>query len=242
MVELLTMYLGRNPLLVVDLGCGTGLSSFIWKDTADQIIGVEPNDDMRGQALETLCQSIDVDHISLVKGYSNQLEIKSAVVDVVTCSQSFHWMEPVSTLDEVSRVLRDGGIFAAYDCDWPPSVSWEIEEQYIRLMNMVENLILQRATKETMVKKWSKDEHLKNIRDSKAFRFTKEIVFHSKEECDAERYVGLALSQGGLQTILKSGYMDLNANIELFRKAAQDHFGGRTLDIVFSYRMRLGIK
>ena len=30
-------------------------------------------------------------------------------------------MEPVSTLAEVSRILRPGGVFAAIDCDWPPS-------------------------------------------------------------------------------------------------------------------------
>ena len=31
-VALLTGYLERKPSLVVDLGCGTGLSSFAWKD------------------------------------------------------------------------------------------------------------------------------------------------------------------------------------------------------------------
>ncbi|MBV8225541.1 MAG: hypothetical protein JO232_10170 [Verrucomicrobia bacterium] len=39
---------------------------------------------------------------------------------MITASQSFHWMEPVSTLHEVARILRAGGVFAAYDCDWPP--------------------------------------------------------------------------------------------------------------------------
>jgi len=36
--------------------------------------------------------------------------------------QAMHWMEPVSTLAEVARLLRPGGAFAAIDCDWPPSV------------------------------------------------------------------------------------------------------------------------
>ncbi len=241
-VEVLTTYLGRNPSIVVDLGCGTGLSSFIWKDYADQIIGVEPNDDMRGKAQETLSQLNGANHISFVRGYSNQLEIGSATVDLLTCSQSFHWMEPDSTLKEVSRILREGGIFAAYDCDWPPTVNWKIEDQYVQLMDKVDLLIRQQARKETMVKKWPKDEHLKNMRDSKVFRFTKEIMFHSREVCDAKRYVGLALSQGGLQTVLKSGWTDLNENIELFKKTVEEHFGRQTLDIVFSYRMRLGIK
>lgn len=36
--------------LVVDLGCGTGLSTLLWADTAERVIGIEPNDDMRMQA------------------------------------------------------------------------------------------------------------------------------------------------------------------------------------------------
>src|SRR5436190_790371 len=31
-------------------------------------------------------------------------------------------MEPAATFAEVARLLRPGGVFAAVDCDWPPSV------------------------------------------------------------------------------------------------------------------------
>jgi SAM-dependent methyltransferase len=47
-----------------------------------------------------------------------------ALVDaLVTCSQSLHWMEPEPTFAEVARILRRGGVFAAYDYDWPTSSS-----------------------------------------------------------------------------------------------------------------------
>ena len=32
---------------VIDLGCGTGLSIFIWSAVADQVIGIEPNGELR---------------------------------------------------------------------------------------------------------------------------------------------------------------------------------------------------
>lgn len=32
-----------------------------------------------------------------------------------TVAQALHWMEPASTLAEVARILRPGGVFAAYD-------------------------------------------------------------------------------------------------------------------------------
>jgi ubiquinone/menaquinone biosynthesis C-methylase UbiE len=112
-IEILLKYLGQKPAIVVDLGCGTGLSSYVWKGFADRIIGVELNDDMRKKALEKLERCKDAGHISFMKGYSNQLELEIGTIDIITCSQSFHWMDPFSTLKEVSRVLKTDGIFAA---------------------------------------------------------------------------------------------------------------------------------
>ncbi|GJM69351.1 hypothetical protein HMSSN036_15670 [Paenibacillus macerans] len=48
------MYLGRAPEYVADVGCGTGLSTMIWLKHAERVIGIEPNDDMRGVALSRL--------------------------------------------------------------------------------------------------------------------------------------------------------------------------------------------
>ncbi len=36
----------RRPGTVVDLGCGTGLSTFLWARIADRVIGVDPSADM----------------------------------------------------------------------------------------------------------------------------------------------------------------------------------------------------
>ena len=49
--EILTCLAGETrPKLVVDLGSGTGLSTHIWAGRADEVIGVEPDPDMRRQA------------------------------------------------------------------------------------------------------------------------------------------------------------------------------------------------
>ena len=256
-VDILTEYLDARPSLVIDIGCGTGLSSFIWRDHADRIVGVEPSPDMIRKAQDKLRRLDRNDgedlpdgsdradariNLSFVQGYSNRLDFAAGAADIVTCSQSFHWMEPSSTLQEAGRVLRKGGVFAAYDCDWPPTVHWEIEQQYISLLDRVDAITAALPPERDAVRKWRKEEHLANMIASNAFQFTKEIVFHDTQPCDAQRYVGLALSQGGLQAIHKVDPMLLDGDIAAFRDRVEAHFRGRTLDVIFSYRMRVGVK
>lgn len=51
--DILSQLAGGRPRVVLDLGCGTGLSTRIWYGYADEVIGVDPNEDMRKQAEET---------------------------------------------------------------------------------------------------------------------------------------------------------------------------------------------
>ncbi|GIO92975.1 class I SAM-dependent methyltransferase [Paenibacillus lactis] len=249
-VTLLTGYLSRRPSLVVDLGCGTGLSSFVWKDAADRIIGVEPNDDMRGKALaklQSLTEQGADGHaqsgaITFVSGYSNQLALPDWAADIITCSQSFHWMEPASTLKEAARVLREEGVFAAYDCDWPPSLTWRIEHAYHELIRLADDIIDRRVNPEDQAYKGDKNEHLKHIRESGLFRFSKEIVFHHVEPFTADRYTGLAVSQGAIQTVFKLNQPELHEKIASFQAMVKEYFQERTLPLMLSYRMRIGIK
>ncbi|KAF6562097.1 class I SAM-dependent methyltransferase [Paenibacillus sp. EKM202P] len=243
-VEIISRYLDRNVALVADIGCGTGLSTFIWKDTARRIVGIEPNPDMRGIAQRKLerAGTTMTGTISFESGFSNNLPFEDGTVDVITCSQSFHWMDPESTLQEAGRVLAQGGVFAAFDCDWPPVLQWQIEQAYTELITKADTVLEQEAPVEQQAHKWSKDQHLANLHHSGQFRYIREIVFHNREQCDAARYTGLALSQGGIQSLFKLGNRTLDDDIARFVKLVENHFEGRTLDILFSYRMRIGIK
>ncbi|WP_179281084.1 class I SAM-dependent methyltransferase [Paenibacillus sp. XY044] len=240
--SLLSGYLQHRPELVLDLGCGTGLSTLIWKEHADQVIGIEPNDDMRSVAEFKLERLNDSAHVRFISGYSNQLAVGSETADMITCSQSFHWMEPSSTLLEAARVLKPGGIFAAYDCDWPPTLHWQVEQAYEEVINRADDIIRKLLSQEKRAVKRDKEKHLASIQDSGHFRFTKEIVFHHAENCDAERYFGIAMSQGGVQTVLRLNSNELDEDIERFKRIVDDFFQGKTLQVLFSYRMRLGVK
>lgn len=116
--DLITRYAGGRPDLVVDLGSGTGLSSR-WAGTwAAAVVGVEPNTDMRRRAASVPSEA----NIRYVAGFSGATELPDQSADVVLAVQALHWMEPESTFVEVARLLRPSGVFAAIDCDWPPSV------------------------------------------------------------------------------------------------------------------------
>ncbi len=248
LLSLLSDYIGGRPQLVADIGCGTGLSSFIWQSRADRVIGVEPNDDMRSVAerkRERLADSTGT-RFDFVSGYSNSLPfLASGSVDLVTCSQSFHWMEPASTLAEAARVLRSGGVFAAYDCDWPPVVgSWELETAYLRVSELSDAVISREITPQQAADKRDKEQHLSHIRTCGHFRYSSELILHHSQPIDADRYVGLALSQGSYRTVRKlGGSPQVDEAVREFRELAEHVFqSSRSREVRFGYRVRFGVK
>jgi SAM-dependent methyltransferase len=118
LVDVINGYLGNDAALVVDLGSGTGLSTRWAATWSTKVIGVEPSDDMRERAAAISQHQ----NLRYQGGYSHQSGLPDACADVVLAVQALHWMEPVSTFTEVARLLRPAGVFAAIDCDWPPSV------------------------------------------------------------------------------------------------------------------------
>jgi ubiquinone/menaquinone biosynthesis C-methylase UbiE len=116
LLDLLTQLIHLpHPALVVDLGSGTGLSTAIWGERAQQVIGIEPNADMRKEAVHKVEDHPYAAHIEYREGVAHQTGLPDGCADIVTAAQSFHWMEPTVTLAEIARILRPGGLFAAYD-------------------------------------------------------------------------------------------------------------------------------
>ena len=236
-IGLIKMYLGKTPCRVVDMGCGTGLSTLVWAGHCTEVIGVEPSADMLAVARRKQAPGI-----SFVQAFSHDTGIEPASADTVVCSQSFHWMEPVSTLSEVSRILAPGGVFATVDCDWPPVCGTEAELSYSHLFDAVSRAEAETPALRDASTKWSKDDHLKNIRQSGHFRYARELVFSNTEPCTAERLIALALSQGGLQSVLKSLPGRIQPEIDCFRETVATIYGAEPFHVDFGYRMRIGIK
>ncbi len=230
-----------RPSLVVDLGSGTGLSTLLWGERAQRVIGIEPNADMRAQAMRKLEHHPRAASIEFREGVSSHTGLPDSSADIVTCSQSFHWMEPVSTLAEIGRILRPGGLFAAYDYDWPPALSWELEQVYREVDERFEALERERDLAQNL-QKWSKSDHLARMRESGHFRFTRELLLHHVEQGDARRFIGLLMTgayshQFKLKTITEQAI-----DFDRLRQAAYQYIGSEPIPWYFSYRVRIGVK
>lgn len=226
---------------VVDLGCGSGLSMMMWVGKTRSIIGVEPSQDMRREA-ERRCSSLfHPDAVEWTSKEADATQIAPPSVDIVTASQSFHWMNPETTLPEVGRILRPGGVFAAIDCDWPPSVSPELELAYNECVAKA-NDPKYADVRLARVKSWPKHQHLENIRRSGCFRIGRESTFHKIELGNAERLVGLARSQGSVAALLKAGVSEEEIGLIELIRTGQRVLGDRQIPWFWSYRVRIGVK
>ena len=117
LLELVPPLLGEGRIrLVVDLGSGTGRSTRLWAGVADEAIGVEPSAEMRRHAAEVTTEP----NVRYVEGSGAHTGIPDASADLVTASQSIHWMDPEPTFTEIARILRPGGVLCAYEIFPPP--------------------------------------------------------------------------------------------------------------------------
>jgi hypothetical protein len=76
---------------------------------------------------------------------------------------------------------------------------------------------------------------------SHRFRFTREFCVHHVDEGSADRLVGLALSQGSVQTLLKSMPDVIMPAVAELRATAEGLLGERREKWTWTSRVRVGI-
>jgi len=99
--------LGRRSRLV-DVGCGTGISSRLFAARGFAVIGIEPNDEMRARAAaEPIVAALHVPQYR--KGTAEATGLPDGFADAVLAAQAFHWFKADAALREFHRILRPGG-------------------------------------------------------------------------------------------------------------------------------------
>ena len=97
-----------------DVGAGTGIWTRILAARGlNSVIAVEPNDDMRGQGVETSRGT----NVEWRKGSAESTGLADGSVNLLSMASSFHWADFDKACAEFHRVLRPRGVFVAL---WNP--------------------------------------------------------------------------------------------------------------------------
>ncbi|MFD9317592.1 class I SAM-dependent methyltransferase [Streptomyces sp. NPDC060053] len=114
---------------VLDVACGTGLMSRLFKGRAAEVVGVDITPEMADQAATHLDR--------LVIAPAEVLPFEDASFDVVVCRQGVQFMELPAAVEEMVRVVRPGGRVVLVNlCAYGPEDSAEYFE-ILRLRNPV---------------------------------------------------------------------------------------------------------
>jgi SAM-dependent methyltransferase len=238
LAPLLSQFGGWPTLaLVVDLGSGTGLSTRYWTGKAERVIGIEPSVDMRTQAAAATADA----NVSYHDGLAHTTALPSGCAMLVSCSQSLHWMAPQPTFEEARRILVAGGVFAACDYDWPPATgSWVADGAFDDCLATIRGLERELKLSDRL-QQWDKSGHLARMKTSGCFRYVREALLHHSDLGNAERLVGLLLSQGSTVELLKAGLTESQLGIDTLRQAAASALGAAPRLWLWSARVRMAV-
>jgi SAM-dependent methyltransferase len=91
---------------VLDVGCGTGISSRQFQAAGCDVLGVDVDDRMAGWAR---ARGLDVE-----VGAFETWDPAGRAFDAVVAGQTWHWVDPVAGAAKAARVLRPGGRLAVF--------------------------------------------------------------------------------------------------------------------------------
>jgi len=103
---------------VVDLGAGTGIASRQLAERGARVTALE----LSGPMIEQLAATSP--GVRPVRGSATAIPLRGDCADLVTSAQAWHWMDPALAVPEFRRILRPGGVFAAWwnytqrDSEW----------------------------------------------------------------------------------------------------------------------------
>jgi SAM-dependent methyltransferase len=176
--------------------------------------------------------------VTVAAGSAEATGLPDACADIVTASQAMHWFDPARALPEIARILRPGGVFAAYDYDWPPCIDWETDAAFAAFDARVDDLETER---DLVPPRAGKPQHLERIAASGQFRHAREVGLHSRDSGDAERIANLALSQGGAAALLAAGATEDEIGLTALRQVAARRLAAPR-PWWWTYRVRIAVR
>jgi SAM-dependent methyltransferase len=89
---------------IADIGSGTGISSKLFVERGFEVVGVEPNREMRAAA-EAALGTGPPSRFQSVDGTAEHTGLEDASVALAVAAQAFHWFRPEEAQRELRRVI-----------------------------------------------------------------------------------------------------------------------------------------
>jgi SAM-dependent methyltransferase len=113
--------LGKPDPEVLDLGAGTGKLTAGVLAAGARVTAVEPDDGMRAAF------AARYPGVTVLAGGAESIPRPDDSVDAVLVGQALHWFDQQRAFPEIARVLRPGGVFAAFWNRHATEVEWVAE-------------------------------------------------------------------------------------------------------------------
>jgi SAM-dependent methyltransferase len=208
---------GRNRPDVVDLGAGTGLSTMVWAGTARRVTAVEPGADMRAVLARRVAGApAGPTRFAVTGGTAEATGLAGESADIVTAGTAMHWFDHGRAFPEILRVLRRGGVAAAFRPVWPPRIDPEMDAAFVAFDDQMTRLEADYGLRP----RDAGDDHAASMRRSGLFGHVAEIAMHSREDGDASRVAALARSRGGVAALLRAGATESEIGITALTEVA----------------------
>jgi SAM-dependent methyltransferase len=173
--------LGPTSLLV-DVGCGTGISSRLFAERGVRVIGIDPNEDMLAKARSSAFHpqaASPVYHL----GSAEATGLEACIADGVLAAQAFHWFDAALALAEFHRILKPGG--------WVILI-WNERDETDRFTAAYGDVL--RNWPETAAVEGSRARGGEPLMASSWFVDCERRLFSNEQELDKEGLIGRALS------------------------------------------------
>lgn len=96
--------------ILVDVGCGTGIASRLFAERGLHVIGIEPNFEMRQEAVRASSERLGTGlQLAYQEGSAENTCLPNGTCHAVLAAQSFHWFDAETALKEFHRILKEDG-------------------------------------------------------------------------------------------------------------------------------------
>ena len=106
-LELVERIVAGSPGVdLLDVGCGTGISSRLFQTAGCRVLGIDPDSRMAAVAAES--------GIATEITTFEEWDPAGRTYDIVVAAQSWHWVDPVAGAAKAAQVLRPNGRLAVF--------------------------------------------------------------------------------------------------------------------------------